>query len=234
MSDKAQESAQGRKRGSGVGLVYTLLRDEILNLTLRPGTPIDEVQLAERFNMSRTPVREAIVRLAGEGLIVTFPNRSTMVANIDLININNFFDALLLAYRVTTQLAGKNHNADDLRIIRKYQVQYREAVESQDALTMIGVNVALHLAIAEAGGNPYFTGFTKRVMDDGRRILRLYYQSYGDRLPHRYADEHDALIDAIENRDLPLCDSLARQHADQIIQQVQKQLVRNDRLEIDL
>ena len=50
-----------RKRGSGVKLVYDLLRDEILNLTLPPGSPIDEVQLAERFSMSRTPIREALV-----------------------------------------------------------------------------------------------------------------------------------------------------------------------------
>ena len=58
-----------RRRGSGVKVVYDLLRDEILDLTLPPGSPIDEVQLAERFSMSRTPIREALVRLAGEGLI---------------------------------------------------------------------------------------------------------------------------------------------------------------------
>ncbi len=58
-----------RKRGSGVKMVYDLLRDEILDLKLAPGSPIDEVQLADRFKMSRTPIREALVRLAGEGLI---------------------------------------------------------------------------------------------------------------------------------------------------------------------
>lgn len=56
-----------RKRGSGVKMVYDLLRDEILDLVLPPGSPIDEVQLAERFKMSRTPIREALVRLSGEG-----------------------------------------------------------------------------------------------------------------------------------------------------------------------
>lgn len=79
-----------RRRGSGVKLVYDLLRDEILDLVLPPGSPIDEVQLAERFGMSRTPIREALVRLAGEGLVETLPNRSTMVANIDFLNLHRF------------------------------------------------------------------------------------------------------------------------------------------------
>ena len=103
----APEAFPERKRGSGVRLVYDLLRDEILDLVLPPGTPIDEVQLAERFGMSRTPIREALVRLAGEGLIVTLPNRSTMVSQLDFLNLSPFFDALMLMYRVTTQLAAR-------------------------------------------------------------------------------------------------------------------------------
>ena len=68
--------APERRRGSGVRVVYDILRDEILELRLAPGSPIDEVRLAERFGMSRTPIREALVRLAGEGLIDTLPNRA--------------------------------------------------------------------------------------------------------------------------------------------------------------
>lgn len=62
-------------------------------MRLPPGSPVDEVHLAERFGMSRTPIREALVRLAGEGLVTTLPNRSTMVSNIDVLNLNTFFDA---------------------------------------------------------------------------------------------------------------------------------------------
>ena len=110
--------APERKRGSGVKFVYDLLRNEILDLVLPPGSPIDEVQLAERFSMSRTPIREALVRLAGEGLIDTLPNRSTMVANLDFLNMSPFFDALTLMYRVTTRLAAQFHDAGDLQAIR--------------------------------------------------------------------------------------------------------------------
>jgi DNA-binding GntR family transcriptional regulator len=223
-----------RKRGSGVKVVYDILRDEILHLELPPGSPIDEVQLSERFGMSRTPIREALVRLAGEGLIDTLPNRSTMVSQIDFLNMHSYFDALVLMYRVTTQLAAKYHRPEDLEIVRARQAEFAEAVDAQDALAMISTNAALHLAIAEAGRNPYFTGLFSRLLNEGRRILRLYYQSYDDRLPRRFVDEHDEMIAAIAARDTGLAERLAREHAEQIVSQVQKLLVRGDRLDVRL
>lgn len=234
MTDSEITLTNERKRGSGVKMVYDLLRDEILDLVLPPGSPIDEVQLAERFKMSRTPIREALVRLAGEGLIDTLPNRSTMVSNIDFLNMHTYFDALTLMYRVTTQLAAKNHRPEDLEIIAAHQKEFALAVEAQDALGMIATNAALHLAIAEAGRNPYFATLFKRLLDEGRRILRLYYQSYNDRLPKRFVEEHDEMIAAITARDTQLAEQLAHEHAEQIVRQVQKLVMRDDRLEISL
>lgn len=232
MTDNETSPQGERKRGSGVKLVYDLLRDEILDLVLPPGSSIDEVQLAERFGMSRTPIREALVRLSGEGLIDTLPNRSTMVAPIDFLNMHTYFDALVLMYRVTTQLAAKYHRPEDLEVIREHQAAFARAVEAQDALGMIATNADLHLAIAEAGRNAYFTGLFKRLLDEGRRILRLYYQSYEDRLPRRFVEEHDEMIAAIAARDQGEAERLAREHAEQIVRQVQKLMVREERLEI--
>ncbi len=234
MAETEQTPVNERKRGSGVKMVYDILRDEILDLVLPPGSAVDEVQLAERFGMSRTPIREALVRLSGEGLIDTLPNRSTMVSNIDFLNMHTYFDALTLMYRVTTQLAAQHHRAEDLAIIRARQAEFAAAVKAQDALAMIATNADFHLAVAEAGQNPYFTGLFKRLLDEGRRILRLYYQSYEDRLPQRFVDEHDEMIAAIAARDLGLSERLARIHAEQIVEQVRKLLVREGRLEIAL
>ena len=232
MTNISKTSVTERKRGSGAKMVYDLLRDEILDLVLPPGSPIDEVLLAERFEMSRTPIREALVRLAGEGLVDTLPNRSTMVSNIDFLNMHTYFDALVLMYRVTLQLAARYHRESDLEVIRAHQAAFAAAVEAQDALAMIATNAAFHLAIAEAGRNPYFTALFKRLLDEGRRILRLYYQSYEDRLPRRFVEEHDEMIAAIVARDLVLSEQLGREHAEQIVRQVQKLLTRNERLDI--
>ena len=223
-----------RKRGSGAKAVYDVLREEILDLVLPPGSPVDEAQLAERFSMSRTPIREALVRLAGEGLIETLPNRSTMVANIDVLNMNAYFDALVLMYRVTTQLAATHRRQDDLTSIRVQQAAFAAAVERQDALGMISTNAAFHLAIAEAGRNVYFASMFKRLLDEGQRLMRLYYQSYSDRLPRCLVEEHDVIIAAIEARDPQRAEALGRIHAEQIVRQVQRLLGGNERLDLAL
>ena len=223
-----------RRRGSGVKLVYDQLRDEILDLVLLPGSPIDEVQLAERFGMSRTPIREALVRLAGEGLVETLPNRSTMVANIDFLNLHTFFDAMTLMYRVTTRLAATYHRPADLKTIRTHQARFAAAVTAQDALGMIASNRDFHAAIAEAGRNPYYASLFLRILDEGRRLLRLYYQSFNDRLPPEIVQEHEDIIDAITARDTELCDRLAKTHADQIIRQIQHFLARDERQTVSL
>lgn len=234
MSDGGEGSVPERKRGSGVKVVYEMLRDEILDLKLPPGVPIDEIQLAERFGMSRTPIREALVRLAGEGLVETLPNKSARVANIDVLNLHTFYDAITLMYRVTTRLAAQHHRPADLETIRSLQADYAAAVAAQDALAMIATNRDLHAAIAEAGRNPYYTTLTLRLLDEGRRILRLYYQSFDDRLPQEYVDEHEAMIAAIAARDVDLCDRLAHAHADQIVSQIQKLLSRDGRQNVPL
>lgn len=234
MTDTDTATAPERKRGSGVKMVYDLLRDEILDLVLPPGSPIDEVQLAERFGMSRTPIREALVRLSGEGLIETLPNRSTMVSNIDFLNLNTLFDALVLMYRVTTRLAAQYHRPEDLVIIRGFHEDYAAAVQSRDTLAMIATNAAFHAAIADAGRNPYFTGLFRRLLDEARRILRLYYQSYEEQFPQRFVEEHAEIIAAIEARDVEAADRIGKAHAEQIVLQVQKLFSRNDRLDISL
>ncbi len=223
-----------RKRGSGVQFIYGVLRDEILNLTLAPGSPIDEVQLSERLAMSRTPIREALVRLAGEGLVTTLPNRSTVVANIDFLNLHTFFDAITLMYRVTTRLAAEHRTEADLEAIRARQAEFAQAVAAQDALEMIGTNREFHAAIAIAGRNPYYESLFLRLLDEGRRLLRLYYSSFDDQLPQRYVTEHEEIIAAIEARDIEACDAFAKAHADQITAQIRKMIAVDRRREIAL
>ncbi|MCQ1769109.1 GntR family transcriptional regulator [Neorhizobium galegae] len=164
----------------------------------------------------------------------TLPNRSTMVAPIDFLNMHTYFDALVLMYRVTTQLAAKYHRSEDLVTIREHQAAFSRAVGAKDALAMIATNADFHLAIAEAGRNAYFTALFKGLLDEGRRILRLYYQSYEDRLPRRFVEEHDEIIAAIDTRDEAGAEQLSREHARQIVLQVQKLMVRGDSLDIRL
>ena len=216
-----------RARGSGTQSVYLSLRQEILSMALEPGSPLDEVRLSERFGMSRTPVREALLRLSADGLVTTLPNRNTIVATIDFAELPTYFDALTLMYRVTTRAAAARGANTAMGDIRNFQTQFTQAVEAQDAFAMIEANREFHVAIAELGGNPYYTSFFARLLDEGRRILRLYYSTFDDRLPRQYVEEHEQMIAVIEAGDVEKADELAVEHARQIVRQIQEYVARD-------
>ncbi len=208
-------------RGSASEHVYQTLKAEIIDLKLVPGSAIDDSQLARRFGLSRTPVREALVRLAGDGLITALTNRVTIVSSIDLLQLPDFFDAVTLFNRVTAREAAAKRSEADIETIRDRQARFKEAVDAKDAQAMIGTNRDFHVAIAKAGGNRYYVDLFSRVLDDGRRILRLYYSSFNDELPADYVTEHEQLIDAIVAQDVEAADKIGRKHADQIVRQIQ-------------
>jgi DNA-binding GntR family transcriptional regulator len=135
---------------------------------------------------------------------------------------------------VTTRLAAEHRLPADLERIRELQAEFALAVEAQDALSMIATNRDFHAAIADAGRNQYYTGLFGRLLDEGRRILRIYYSSFNDRLPHRYVVEHEDMIAAIEARDVELADRLATAHADQIVTQIQQMVARDRRHHVSL
>ncbi|MER0240052.1 GntR family transcriptional regulator [Fulvimarina sp. MAC8] len=225
MSDDAdndeRKGSTRPRRGSGVATAYDTLKQEILELILAPGSPIDETDLTRRFSMSRTPIREAIIRLASERLVVTLPNRSTIVAPINFFELSQFFDALTLMYRVTTRLAAEHRDENDIEVIRRLERAYGEAATRRDVVAMIEGNRDFHLAIAKAGRNAYYTDLFGKLLDEGRRLLRYYYSSFNDDLPKIYLDEHRIMVAAIANRDADAADRIAHAHADQIVRQIQ-------------
>jgi len=211
-------------RGSGVQRVYTVLRQEIIEMVLEPGEPLDETRLSQRFNLSRTPVREALMRLANERFVTTLPNRNTIVSPINFADLPVYFDTLTLMYRVTHRLAAMHWVDADMEGIRGHSDLFDAAVESADALAMIASSRDLHVAIARAGRNRYYTDLFGSLLDEGRRLFRIYYRTFQDHLPREYVDQHAAMIAAIVNRDANLADRLATEHAAQIVHQLQSLL----------
>lgn len=211
----------GGGRGFGVQTVYEALRRDIIEMTLAPGEPLDETRLSRRFEMSRTPVREAMVRLAAEGLVTTLPNRNTIVSPIDFSAVPSYFDSLVLMYRVTTRLAAMHRRESDLIEIRALGDAFARSVEQKDAFGMIAVNRDFHVAVARAGRNRYFVEFFAKLLDEGRRLLRLYYSSYDDHLPRYMVEEHDEIIAAVADRDSDRADRIAGNHATQVVRQIQ-------------
>lgn len=214
MTQAKSEEPQGVRSGRGQGAerVYQTLRQDILRLELEPSSLLDEVRLGARFNLSRSPVREALIRLAGEGLVQTLPNKSTLVAPLKVEEFSAYLDALDLVQRVTARLAAKLRSARDLEEIRRCQKAFEESVAKADVLEMIETNQLFHLSISHAAKNRYLLEFHSRLLDEGRRFLRLYFRSFNDVLPAKFLDEHQGIIDAIAAGDEIRAEKSAQEH----------------------
>ena len=201
---KVSKENTTKKRGTGSARIYEVLRGEILSMSLKPTDRLDEAGLSKRFSCSRTPVREALLKLASEDLVVTLPNRSAIVTPLDLLTIPPYFDAFTLLQRVTTRLAAQFRNDSDLINIRRNQASFDAALEAGDAVEMNQANREFHVSIAEAGRNPYYTGFYTRLLDEGMRLQHAYFSSDGRR--EEFSEQHHGIVDAIHERDESLAD----------------------------
>ena len=213
---KNTEATPKRTRGESANRIFKALREEILSMQLGPGQPLDEVSLAERFGVSRSPVREALVRLAAQGLVNTLPYNSTIIAPLNIEEFPQYIDALDLLQRATHRLAATLRNDADLADIDLCQQQFTQAVKEGDVVAMIERNQAFHMAIANASHNNYLAKSYASLLDEGRRILRLYFRSYNDTLPPELVVEHDRIIGAIRNQDADLAESLAHEHSQEV------------------
>ncbi|MBY0350732.1 GntR family transcriptional regulator [Tabrizicola sp.] len=205
-----------RAKGTGVKFAYDTLRDEILTLELQPGAVLDETSLAERFAMSRSPVREALIRLAGDDLVVTLSNRSTVVAPIDVQRFPKYVEALDVAQRMNTRLAAELRTEADLKLIARRQKEFVATVHRGEHLAMSEANMVFHMAIAAAGRNPYLSAFYERLLNQGRRMLHLHFADLEQgKKEILLTGEHDDMLAAIRDRDVARADALAHAHTRQ-------------------
>lgn len=205
---------------TGSARVYRRLRDEILRVELAPGSSLDEVGLSERFDLSRSPIREALVRLSGEGLVQIMPNRSVVVTPMEFDKMPEFLDALDLMQRVVTRFAAIHRTAADLDRIRAAQLAFEReagnALATGDAISMIEQNFEFHMAIALACRNTYFADTYRRLLQEGRRLLFFHFQ-YQKLDPNltiaEMAGDHTGMVAAIETHDADKAEHEAHVHA---------------------
>ena len=209
----ASDKKETIKRGDGARRVYRDLRDKILELQLAPGAPLDETSIAKRFKMSRSPVREAIVRLSADGLVHMLSNRSTIVAPIDIAALPRFIEAIDYLQRATTRLAAVHRRDEEIKIMREAAHTYDALCKIGEPLALFEANKTFHMHIANAGRNPYLAQAYERLLDEGRRLLHFHYASVrrdGARFP--LSPEHHQMVDAIEAIDEARADQLAHEH----------------------
>ena len=221
MKPASAQTAGRRPRGTGASFVYDRLKTSILDLEMRPGTLLDETELSRAFHVSRSPVREALIRLSAEGLVDAMPNRTAMVSQFDFSALPAYFDAMQLLYRLSARLAAQNRRSPAaVQNLRDIEARLEEAHLKTDVLGIVRLNCEFHTAIAEMGGNPFFTTWMKSLLDQGQRVFRLYILHYEDRVPLPKLNQHHAMIEAIQRCDPEAAEQAGKADAGMLIQEV--------------
>ena len=180
------------------------LRMRILTLDIAPGSDLDEVSLCERYGMSRTPMREILQRLAGEGYVDLAQNRGAKVASMDLHVMRMFFQTAPVIYANVARLAAENCQAGDVPGLQAIQDRFRAATEAGDAGQAALLNHQFHLKIGEMARNTYLLPSLKRMLIDHTRLSQTFYRPASDDEADRVAAavaQHDEMIAAFAARD---------------------------------
>jgi len=212
--EAVDQTAEPRK--TDAAYLFNRLRNDILSLALGPGTPLDEEELTRSFRVSRSRVRDTLVRLANDGHVVILPNRTIIVAPLDVQAIPRFMDALDLMQRTTHRIAAVARTEADLVRIRRCDENFNAATSRTDIPAMIAANYELHIAIADAGHNPYFTSFYARILGEAKRLLHMHYSREAEQKQEGLVAtvaEHAALIEAIAASDPDLAEQRAHEHS---------------------
>jgi DNA-binding GntR family transcriptional regulator len=203
------------RRGTGADRAYDEMRRLIIDLKLAPGADLDEMALARAFNISRTPLREALNRLASEQLVVISPNRGAAVTPLNLTDFPSFIEALALAQSAINAFAAMRRDEDDLAAIAAAAGAFEAAI-TRDSLTLTEANRAFHSAIATASRNPHLAIFYNRLLDQGARLARVSFSYESDGRDEHLAQvvtEHRTLTEAIAASDAARAEKLGHDHA---------------------
>lgn len=230
---RQQSTARRAPKGSGAGRIYDEVRERILNLELAPGTDLDEGALERLLGVSRTPIREALIRLVAEGLVLHEPNRGASVAPIGLESVRQFFEALDLTQRAVTRWAALRRSEAQVAEIQLLRDRFERAVRTGDPAGMNDANSHFHIAIAAACGNLYLRNSYERLFAEGLRLARLtlVYSSLDAGSPKAHLDrivaEHRGMADAIASGDADEAERLALAHANLFRSRIEDYLSQN-------
>lgn len=186
---------------------YQAIYARIISLAYAPGQYLEEAALVEDLNIGRTPVREALQRLAADLLLESQPGKGFMVKPLTLQNTKAAFAALQVLELGVAGLAVRQLSSLPLEEMRKANERVAAAVVDMDIYRLVQANSAFHDAYARCSDNIYLVQSLQKVRCETNRLA---YLSYGNEIdPSRtlqvhYASviaQHNAIIDAIAAKD---------------------------------
>ena len=201
--------AQPLRVRSVVGLAYDEIRSLIVEGTLEPGSRLGQGELADRLGISRGSVREALRRLAGDGLVDFEVNRGFFVVEPGLDDVRQRLEVRLVLEPEIARLAAGRRSEADLELMR---TSIRDEASATTSDEVHDASRAFHFAVAQATHNNAFTKLLEGlwIADIGRRLLAQRRRS--EPWQDQDVDEHRAILAAFEAGDGERAATLMREH----------------------
>lgn len=184
------------------------LRNTILHGGLPPGTKLDQKTIAERLNVSRMPVREALRQLAAEGLVVLHPHRGAFVAALSVTEIDEIYAIRMVLERQALQLAIPRLTDADLDAAWELNEEIRR---TEDDVARVGHNNDFHMTLYRPSGHWRLLGLVKEM----RATVQPYFKSYFSSSPENIifsVQEHEEILKACRDRDVARAQAALDRH----------------------
>jgi len=186
------------------------LRRMIITLELSPGAKVSEAELIERLQCGRTPLREALQRLAEEYLVVSVPRHGVSIAELSLTDYVQLIEAVSHLEGISAKLAANRINAAEIEKFQKLLVQSKNALSQDDILSILQLDFEFHQAIAQISRNRYLIDMVVRLHRLTSRFIYLAWQNGGSVQPS--IDEHKAILQALIDKDTSEAERLTFEH----------------------
>ncbi|OYV36403.1 MAG: GntR family transcriptional regulator [Rhodospirillales bacterium 20-64-7] len=187
--------------------VYAALKSDIIACRLPPGAELREPDIATRYGVSRSPVRDAMLRLEADGLVQIVPRQFYRVAPISLRDATDLFHMRRLLEPQAARDAAQNADETTLALLKR-------AAEHPPGADFIDSNRRFHCMIAGAASNRRLAATCVDCIEQSDRLVRVSLGQIEGRQPGRLVGEHLAIVAAIVNRDGRAAAKLLRTHID--------------------
>ena len=191
--------------------ILETIRDAILKGNLKPGERVSEPELAERFGISRTPIREAFRQLESEGYLEVIPRKGAVVASLSERDIEEFYAIKSILEGYAARMAAENLTARDIERLETINARLQEIAEEGDVKNFFRVHNEFHELFIKASGNEKLHELINQLVLKFNR-LRLASLSQPGRMQIS-VQEHKKIIQAFKQHDGERADDLVRRTA---------------------
>ncbi len=180
--------------------IYEQLKADIITCKYQPGDSLTEIEMANKFNMSRTPIREVCNRLLKEDLLHSIPYKGYIVSPVNLQDLHELYQIRLVLEPYAAEMAARNPSPRFLEALRENLRTEKKQSQQDDFVSFIETDLDFHQLVAEGCGNRRLTRIISDLRNQIERLVYLIYEHYGPYDGVAFDDHHD-IVRAIEARD---------------------------------